>query len=181
MGDMPLFHYGREVINMQETKSNSGIYLIHQNTGQIFYLDTQKENIIGRTLSEKVHPVLLHHPSISKIHAVIKLESATQRWIFQNLSRNGSMLNGRLVTVTKPIQHGDEITVGPYKLTFYENMAADEGTMEVPLIDDISKSGPNSKSFWEEDDSRDSRVENATIVFFIILALLIFAYYFLKK
>lgn len=166
---------------MHEMKSSSGIYLIQQNTGQIFPLDPQKENVIGRSLATEGPTILLAHPAISKTHAVIQLQSTTQRWTLQNLSRNGSMINGKVVANTKILTHGDEITVGPYKLIFYENLAADEGTMEMPVTNDMVKDGPHSKNYWDQDDSVDSRMENAAIIFFIVLSLLIFAYYFLKR
>ena len=161
---------------MHKTELDTGIYLIEQNTGQVFTLDPHQDNIIGRSLGQGVHTIILHHPAISKTHAVIKIES-TQQWSFQNLSRNGSMLNGKAVTTKKILTHGDEVTIGFCKLIFYENLAANDETMEMSVTDTIHQSGsPYAKDYWENDT--DSKIENVAIFFFIGLSVLIFVYFF---
>ena len=164
---------------MYKTKLDTGIYLIEQSTGQVFTLDPHQDNVIGRFLGQGVHTILLHHPAISKTHAVVRIEP-TQQWSLQNLSRNGSMLNGKAVTTKKILTHGDEITVGFCKLIFYENLVSNDETMEMPVTDTtLQNSNPYSNNYWEDDT--DSRMENIAIFFFITLSLLIFAYFFLIK
>ncbi|WP_372364754.1 FHA domain-containing protein [Candidatus Uabimicrobium sp. HlEnr_7] len=165
---------------MYKTKLNTGVYLIDQNTGEVFTLDPHQDNIIGRSQGQGVHTILLHHPAISKAHAVIKIES-TQQWSLQNLSRNGSMLNGKAITTKKILTHSDEVTIGFCKLIFYENMVSDDETMEMPITNaTIPNNDPYSKNYWESDDT-DSRIENIAIFFFIILSLSIFAYFFIVR
>lgn len=166
---------------MHQTKLNIGIYLIQQDTGQIFPLEPNQNNILGRSIAQEAHTILFLHPAISKTHAIIKIEP-NQQWTIQNLSRNGSMLNNKPLTTKKILTHGDEITIGFYKLIFYENLVADEGTMEMPITNDFAQdNSPNSKNYWDDDNTVDTRMENIAICFFIVLSLLIFVYYLLKR
>jgi pSer/pThr/pTyr-binding forkhead associated (FHA) protein len=109
-----------------------GIYLIQQASGQSWRLNPQEANLIGRGLeAEHSNLILLPHSTISKLHARIWLEAKTQQWYLENLSRNGTTLNGHGLVEKTVLRHGDVIAVGPYRLLFYESLAADAGTVEV--------------------------------------------------
>jgi pSer/pThr/pTyr-binding forkhead associated (FHA) protein len=120
-----------------------GIYLVQQASGQSWRLNPQEANLIGRGLeAENGNLILLPHPTISKLHVRIWLEAGTQQWYVENLSRNGTNLNGHILVAKTVLKHGDVIVVGPYALVFYESLVADAGTVEV----DPWQSFPNERN-----------------------------------
>lgn len=70
--------------------------------------------------------------TVSRVHAVIEVVGA-QRWIADAGSRNGTRVNGRLVSERTALRAGDRILVGSFVLvvgaedeSFVETAAADE-------------------------------------------------------
>ena len=74
---------------------------------------TRQRIVLGRT---EQTDVTLQHPSISRRHAEI-VAGADGTYIRDLATSGGTLLNGRLVT-DAPIERGDEIGIGPYRLTF---------------------------------------------------------------
>ena len=151
-----------------------GIYLVNQNSGQVYPLDSEQNNIIGRGVSKEENSqasILLPHPEISRQHADIYLSSTSQLWKLRNLSRNGVLINDKPVELKQSMDlaHGDKITIGPNQLIFYEKFHGG-GTME-------HKISPSSStaSEWEEEKLTPfgSLIENVAIFFFLGLTAFI--------
>jgi ABC transport system ATP-binding/permease protein len=69
---------------------------------------------IGRDPNTQVH---LNHPTVSRNHAEIVRQNGTR--IIRDLgSSNGTFLNGQRVTHDTPLNMGDVIQIGPYKLVY---------------------------------------------------------------
>lgn len=119
-----------------------GVYLVNQNSGQVFPLATEHPNIVGRGLVPQENPeatIVLPHPQVSKKHARVYLDSSTQCWYLEDCSRHGTMVNGRPTHAGKggmsepvKLQHGDYINIAGYILVFYERFMAD-ATGEVAI------------------------------------------------
>jgi DNA-binding winged helix-turn-helix (wHTH) protein len=76
-------------------------------------LDTG-ENDVGRDPQARVQ---LDSPKVSRHHARILLSGSDA--VLEDLgSKNGTFLCGEKVTAPVPLQHGDEIAIGPFRLTF---------------------------------------------------------------
>jgi predicted component of type VI protein secretion system len=76
-------------------------------------LDTG-ENGIGRDPEVSVQ---LDSPKVSRHHARILLSGSDA--VLEDLgSKNGTFLRGEKLTAPVPLQHGDEIAIGPFRLTF---------------------------------------------------------------
>jgi len=58
---------------------------------------------------------ILPHASISRQHAAISVSCEGERVTFEDLSSNGSMLNGVLITVGVRLNPGDRLLTGPYE------------------------------------------------------------------
>jgi DNA-binding winged helix-turn-helix (wHTH) protein len=73
------------------------------------------ENVLGR---DPAATVGLDSLRISRYHARIVLSGGDA--ILEDLgSKNGTYLNGRQIAAPARLQHGDEIRVGPFSLTFH--------------------------------------------------------------
>lgn len=75
---------------------------------------SEGETLIGR---DPVAGVRLESPRVSRHHARIVV-SGTSAAIQDLRSRNGTFVRGERLTVVARLEHGDEIGVGPYRLTF---------------------------------------------------------------
>jgi pSer/pThr/pTyr-binding forkhead associated (FHA) protein len=158
--------------------SQFGVYLVNQNSGQVFPVSQEHETVIGRGIGAEENPtasILLPDPSISKKHARVYMDSPSQRWHFEDFSRHGSQVNGKLVEGEAiPIQHGDQIAIGPYKLVFYEKFQAD-ATMEVKVPPRLSISkAPEEK----EVTPLGSTVETVAILAIVFITALILLFCF---
>ena len=132
-----------------------GVYVIVENSGQVHPLAFDHDNIIGRGVSYGENPeaaIVLPSPAISKKHARIYLDPTTHGWQFEDMSRHGSLLNGEKIgggqerrgysytpglPTAVPLHHGDQITIGAYRLVFYEKFQAD-ATAEVAIPTPVS-------------------------------------------
>ena len=126
-----------------------GVFLVNQSSGITTPLYHDKDNIIGRGIPQpegEEGQVLLPHPSISKLHAKIRLSPETHQWILYDTSRHGILVNDNRVEKQAILGHGDKIKVGPFVLMFYEKFKADDQTSEqpLPLFDDAVA----AKNFW---------------------------------
>ena len=113
-----------------------GVFLVNQSSGITTPLDHDKDNIIGRGIPKpegEIGQVVLPHPSISKLHAKIRLSPEAHQWILYDTSRHGILVNDKRVEKQKILTHGDKIKVGPFELMFYEKFKADDQTSEQPL------------------------------------------------
>ncbi len=119
---------------------NNLAYLINPSSSQTWALNSKQKNIIGRGIpkNDENNLILLPHPSVSKIHASLWLDEQSQEWYFENLSRNGSSINGIEITSKKVIHNGDKIAIGPFELLFCDNLLDNEGTVEVKKNDSLS-------------------------------------------
>lgn len=146
-----------------------GVCLINQNSGKSHPLDPSKDNVIGRDPEAEIP---LSDAFISKKHAVVKLDSNSNHWVFTNLSRNGSLLNDRIVSKQMEIKHGDRISVGCFDLSFYDKFCAKGETMELPII----KRRATVAEDWEDDEATPlgTIIETTAMIFFIALSIFIF-------
>jgi DNA-binding winged helix-turn-helix (wHTH) protein len=87
-------------------------YLVTRGKRQ-FVLD-RGQNLLGRDPDATVY---IDHPSVSRRHARISLDSA--RAVLEDLkSQNGTFLDGRKIDTPTDIHHGAIIGLGPITLTF---------------------------------------------------------------
>lgn len=83
--------------------------------GKQEFLLNSAETLLGREPSAGVY---VDHPSVSRRHARISIES--QGAMLQDLrSRNGTFLNGRRIDAPAKIRHNDVIGLGPITLVFH--------------------------------------------------------------
>lgn len=88
---------------------------------------THWENIIGRS---KTADVELNYPSISRQHAAI-CRGEEDRWTVYDLgSKGGTMVNGRAVDGSAPVELGDTITLGGVPLIFLPQTVAEREELE---------------------------------------------------
>ncbi len=145
-----------------------GVFIVNQNSNQIWDLSFEQKNIIGRGLSEEPGTtILIPNPTVSKIHAYIYLDPQEHRWYFENKSKNGSKVNGQRVLEKFPLIHGDQITIGPNILIFYERFRADEGTVEISILDRVGE------DFFSQQAEMSSEEEVGLIVFLVLIVLFI--------
>jgi adenylate cyclase len=70
---------------------------------------------IGRA---ETNQVVLASEKVSRRHAVINAEGARAFHILDLGSNNGTFVNGRRITRAMPLQDGDAVDIGPFKLRF---------------------------------------------------------------
>ncbi len=88
---------------------------------------TAPRTVIGR------HPgcdVMLDDAAVSRQHAAISLEGGAA-FIEDLRSRNGTSVNGRLVTDRQPLDDGDELTICDQRLRFNSHAGSSAGSREV--------------------------------------------------
>ena len=164
-----------------------GVYVIVENSGQVYPLALDHENIIGRGVScgeNTETAIILPSPAISKKHARIYLDPTTHGWQFEDMSRHGSLLNGEKIgggsesqgysytpglPATVPLHHGDQITIGAYHLVFYEKFQADataEMASPTPVSARLNKED-------EVDTPLGSAFETIAVIVVVLLTILI--------
>ena len=80
------------------------------------------ENAVGRSPR---CDVVLNYPTISRYHAVIALRR--EGWmLFDTGSQAGTKLNGELIDLRAPLQHGQVITFGSMEFLFCDPVAERE-------------------------------------------------------
>ena len=85
-----------------------------------FFL-AEGENLIGRSDSVTVR---LESPNVSRRHARIVISSSDA--VLEDLgSKNGTYLRGEKLTTRESLRHGDEISVGPFRLAFRISQRSD--------------------------------------------------------
>lgn len=112
-----------------------GVYLVHRISGKTWSLEPTRPVVIGRGIDSqevaKEDAILVPDPLVSKLHARVGMDPHDQHWYVQDLSKHGTYVNGRRVDKRCPLKHGDQLTIGSFALVFYENFAADDGTLEI--------------------------------------------------
>jgi pSer/pThr/pTyr-binding forkhead associated (FHA) protein len=153
-----------------------GVYLMDKNSENAWALDSQKDNMIGRSISKEraAAPIILRHKTVSKAHARIWLNPQSQRWYLENMSRNGSFVNGKQISGKAILKHGDQIQIGPYQLLFYENFQGDDGTVEIaPLGNSFPKDG--------EDASAPISIREAVVMLIILAMVVLFFFMWFRR
>ena len=91
--------------------------------------------------------IVLADPAVSTSHAVIRIENGT--YILKDLgSRNGTVVNGKRITKTETLSHGDVIGMGTTKLTFRLSSYGETSVIPIP---DITAPIPNHKLPLQQD------------------------------
>ena len=75
--------------------------------------------IIGR---EKTSDLALEGKEVSREHAIIRFVDGAYQ--VENLSRNGTLHNGKLLAAPSPFNDGDTLQLGPYELRFISGEGA---------------------------------------------------------
>ena len=70
--------------------------------------------------------------SVSRAHAVVQFTDAGSCYLYDLDSRNGTLVNGRRISVPTMLRDGDRITIGPYTLGFVHEQAASLPPSGVP-------------------------------------------------
>ncbi len=96
--------------------------------GALRECDVQQSATIGRHPNQTIQ---LLDRVVSKAHAVVKREPNGTFALHDGGSRNGTYLNGDLVQGTRPLEHGDKISIGSTDLFFYaeDESAAQAGPL----------------------------------------------------
>jgi cell division protein FtsW (lipid II flippase) len=81
------------------------------------------ENTIGRA---KGCDVVLNYPSISRSHGVITRDDSGQWTVFTLNHKNPVYCNGEVVTESRPLNEGDELTLGGLAMTFFPSTQEEE-------------------------------------------------------
>jgi len=68
--------------------------------------------------------IALPNESVSRAHAVVQFTDSGSCYLYDLDSRNGTLVNGRRVSVPTRLRHGDRITIGPYTLGFVHEQSA---------------------------------------------------------
>jgi len=101
-----------------------GRYLVFHDAGSIRTVAMSGTSMrIGRSLSADLR---FEDPTVSRRHAVLLLEADGVR-LLDDRSLNGVFVNGARV-VSQPLQDGDEIVIGRYRLSFADLSSAPAGT-----------------------------------------------------
>jgi len=72
-----------------------------------------ERTLVGRDASNDLQ---IDHPQVSRHHVEVRVEGATT-WLIDLASRNGTLVNGRLVKHSS-LHHGDEIRIGDCRIRF---------------------------------------------------------------
>ncbi|MDR1958593.1 MAG: sigma 54-interacting transcriptional regulator [Planctomycetaceae bacterium] len=130
-------------------------------------LVSSSETFLGRSQECRV---ILSDDRASRKHAVIHFQK--DRWFLTDLkSRNGTLVNDRLIEQPTPLNHGDFIKIGHSQLTFFlETPENSETTGEEPLdspsgtgvfgISELSGAAP-SDSLFNPDEIVDRRKQTS--------------------
>ena len=74
-------------------------------------------------------------PTVSRVHALIEHDADGRAWVTDLASRNGTRVNGRLVTARTPLRPGDRLLVGDFVLVV--------ATDEIEETVGAEQTGPN--------------------------------------
>jgi pSer/pThr/pTyr-binding forkhead associated (FHA) protein len=85
--------------------------------------------------------IVIADPAVSTSHAVLRAENAGYT-ITDIGSRNGTSVNGKRITSTEKLNHGDVIGMGVTKLTFRFADYSETGVIQMPDITAITQSAP---------------------------------------
>jgi pSer/pThr/pTyr-binding forkhead associated (FHA) protein len=85
--------------------------------------------------------IVISDPAVSTSHAVLRAEDGGYT-ITDIGSRNGTSLNGKRITATMKLNHGDVIGMGVTKLTFRLADYSETGMIEMPDITALTQSAP---------------------------------------
>ncbi len=77
---------------------------------------------------------------ISRIHAWIDKEGESF-YVADAHSRGGTFVNGQRIATKTPLRDGDEIQVGPAKMTFHDTDALPEGSVTFQIAEDGTNPG----------------------------------------
>jgi adenylate cyclase len=87
---------------------------------------------IGRSSGNQV---VLDGEQVSRRHAAINEEAPGEFQILDLGSSNGTFLNGRRLTQSTPLKHGDVIDIGPYRIVFHQPSAARRGPLPANAVE----------------------------------------------
>jgi len=90
---------------------------------------TKPVTTVGRG---NANDLVLNHTSVSRLHAVIKLEADGSVLIADRGSTNGVLVNGTRITAETPLEAGADVQIGAYGLK-YETFA--EGALRVEKVE----------------------------------------------
>jgi pSer/pThr/pTyr-binding forkhead associated (FHA) protein len=85
--------------------------------------------------------IVIADPAVSTSHAVLRAENGGYS-ITDIGSRNGTSVNGKRITTTEKLNHGDVIGMGVTKLTFRFADYSETGVIQMPDITAITQSAP---------------------------------------
>jgi pSer/pThr/pTyr-binding forkhead associated (FHA) protein len=85
--------------------------------------------------------IVIADPAVSTSHAVLRSENGGYT-ITDIGSRNGTSVNGKRITTTEKLNHGDVIGMGVTKLTFRFADYSETGIIQMPDITAITQSAP---------------------------------------
>jgi pSer/pThr/pTyr-binding forkhead associated (FHA) protein len=85
--------------------------------------------------------IVIADPAVSTSHAVLRAENGGYT-ITDIGSRNGTSVNGKRITSTEKLNHGDVIGMGVTKLTFRYADYSETGVIQMPDITAITQSAP---------------------------------------
>lgn len=135
---------------------SSKTYLIYDQTGKNIPLYQQM--VVGRGIAEEgdENHILFPEPTISRIHIVLE-QQGIGKWQLYNKSKNGTLVNSKIVYENIRLMHGDKIHIGKHTLTFCDSIS---DTMEIRM--DRLEEANSSKRSME------------AVIFFIYFVLVTF-------
>jgi adenylate cyclase len=80
---------------------------------------------------EPSNDLMVNDVKASRNHAVIRLQGDNLYYILDLGSSNGTLLNGRLVSIPRALKSGDEIQIANYRMVFTDKNASSEAS-EIP-------------------------------------------------
>jgi len=84
--------------------------------------------------------IALPNESVSRAHAVVQFTDSGSCYLYDLDSRNGTLVNGRRVSVPTMLRDGDRITIGPYTLGFVHEQPAQVTPAGLPSAVDTQAS-----------------------------------------
>jgi pSer/pThr/pTyr-binding forkhead associated (FHA) protein len=114
---------------VREGVASDGHYLVYREGDRASVMPLVREwTKIGRSLTADIR---LDDPTVSRRHALICVQSEGVR-VLDDRSLNGVFLNGDR-TEWAPLEDGDEIVIGRYRLYFLGRSRADDEKLAVSL------------------------------------------------
>jgi pSer/pThr/pTyr-binding forkhead associated (FHA) protein len=75
--------------------------------------------------------LVINDSRASRNHAVIRLQADKQYYVLDQGSSNGTLLNGRRITIPSALKSGDEIQIANHQLAFVDSAAQGGNAAEV--------------------------------------------------